>query len=285
VNPWRLWWLEEHGLWPKPKPPTSPPPHNPASKWTGRPNVPWYHHHVDISHGLRTANGVWTVDELVARLVSAGMKAVTFQVGNDCPDPDWASHGRDLYEKAKAAGLICGAWGRADYFDWATLKAAVNSILPIDGFKFDIEGRCVEPQLPERIVAEWGDQFAMAVVATGGIDDSFGNGAINAAIRWGDHFDFVGQDYPKADDFMTPDRGENFVWWRSTDKNGGKGFRHMPDAGGKWHVTQTMSNAETCTPLTEQEGRLKAWTGIRAFWDGEILEGNGEWPVWQRINA
>jgi hypothetical protein len=279
---WKVWgeYQVAHPKPPKPGPPS--PVNNPPSRWK---NAPWTRgKYVAISHGLRHNDGVWTVDQLIQRLLSSGCKSVSPQIGDDNPDPDWAENARRLYKAAKAAGLSCWGWGRGDYIDWPRLHNSILSVMPMDGFAVDIEGRCQDDKLPQHLFETFGDEMPLAVVATGGIDDSFGTGAIDSAIRWGDHFDFIGQDYKKIPDLpMTPSTGENFVYWRGTEKNAGKGYRHLPDAKGRWHIPQGMSNAETCPSMEAQRADWTAWSPFIGWWDGEIMEANNEWGVFASL--
>ena len=268
-----------------PKPPDPPdPPQNPPSRWK---DAPWCKPHVDISYGLRNSDRMWTPEQLANRAKQFGAKAIGFQIGSDSPDPDWAYHGRQLYEAAHAIGLQVYGWGRADYVGWDKVKADIRSVMPLDGYSADVESRCNDQQLPEHLRDEFADEMPLSVVATGGIDQSFDGLSPNeVAVRWGDYFDYRGQDYYKADLPLTPDMGENFVYWRSTAKNGGKGFRHLPEAGGKWHVPLLMANAEGTPPLAQQAERAKAWVrsgGVLGFWIAELLEANDEWAVYADI--
>jgi len=279
---WKVWG-EYHTT--HPKPPTKPgpdpqPANNPPSIWKG---APWTKKHVHISHGLRNVDGTWTVPQLVERCLQSGAKAVFAQLGSDNPDPDWAEHARELYAAGRERGLQVGGWGRADYADWDIVRANLESVLPLDGFLADVEQRCNDQQLPEHLAGAFPD-LPMGVIATGGIDQSFDNHTVQeCAARWGDRFDFVGQDYYKADLPLTPDSGENFVYWRSTAKLNGKGFRHLPDANGRWHVPVVMPNAETCPPLAAHAEWLKPYSPHFGVWDGELLEAHDEWGVFASI--
>ncbi len=270
---------------PKKQPPLPPPPtpaNNPPSRWK---NAPWTQgKYVAISHGLRRSDGVWTVDQLIGQLQRSGTKSVSPQIGSDNPDPDWAENARRLYQAARAVGIPCWGWGRCDYIPWEQVKSQIRSVMPMDGFAADIEGRCQDDQLPQHLFDEFGDEMPLAVVATGAIDDAFGTGAIDSAVRWGDHFDFIGQDYKKIPDLpLTPAGGENFVYWRSTEKNGGKGYRHLPDAKGRWHIPQGMSNAEGTPSMEAQRADWAPWSPYIGWWDGEIIESNNEWGVWASL--
>ncbi len=287
-------WKPEHEYWTalaayikKHKLPPAPPPqpehaNNPPSRWK---NAPWTQgKYVAISHGLRRSDGVWTVDQLIGQLQRSGTKSVSPQIGSDNPDPDWAENARRLYQAARAVGIPCWGWGRCDYIPWEQVKSQIRSVMPMDGFAADIEGRCQDDQLPQHLFDEFGDEMPLAVVATGAIDDAFGTGAIDSAVRWGDHFDFIGQDYKKIPDLpLTPAGGENFVYWRSTEKNGGKGYRHLPDAKGRWHIPQGMSNAEGTPSMEAQRADWAPWAPYIGWWDGEIIESNGEWGVWASL--
>ncbi len=271
-------------------PPVSPPPppNNPPSKWTNHPNVPWYVKRVDISHWLRTDNGVADIATLIQRLHDSGTKAVTFQFGDDCPDHDWATHGPALYKACKSDGIPCGTWGRCDYRPWEDVKRDLHAAMDAgcDGLMADVEGPVQDAELPEHLAAEF-PEIPMSVIATGAIDDAWPNmtpGEI--AVRFGDNFDFVGQDYYKRDASppfpLTPAMMENFVYWRSTEKNGGKGFRHLPALGGRWHASTLMCCAEGCPPLSEQRDLAAGWAPL-GHWDAEILEGNGQWSEWAKF--
>jgi len=262
---------------PGPKP---PPANNPPSEWK---NAPWCKKHVHISHGLRSIDGVWTIDQLISRCLQYGAKAIFAQFGDDCPDPEWVGHTKQLYQAGKAVGIPVGVWGRCDYRPWPDVQAAIRSVMPVDGLLADVEQRCEDQQLPEHLYDEFGDEMPLGVIATGGIDESLDESDVHAvADRWR-HFDFVGQDYYKADLPLTPDTGENFVYWRSTAKNDGRGFRHLPDANNRWHVPVVMPNAETCPPLAFHIPLLKDYTPHCGVWDAELIEANGEWPVFASI--
>jgi hypothetical protein len=270
-------YIKLHSTPPPQKPPIQPT--LPPSKWK---NTPWVVKHVHTSHGLRKDDGVWTIDQLIARAKGAKCQAIICQIGGDTPDPDWAENARALYKAGKAAGLRIGAWGRMDYVNWATVQAMVKSVLPMDGILADIEGRCQDQMLPEKLVKEF-PNLPLGVIATGAIDQSLdGLSPPAVAQRWGDHFDFVGQDYHKADNPMTPDTGENFVYWRSTAKVS-SGFRHLPEAKGRWHIPVVMPNAETCPPLEAHRAWLRDYTPHYGVWDGELVEANGEWGVFASI--
>jgi hypothetical protein len=121
------------------------------------------------------------------------------------------------------------------------------------------------------------------MIATGAIDQAIdGLSPPEVAARFGDYFDFVGQDYHKADLPLTPDTMENFVYWRSAAKIKG-GFRRLPDAGNRYHVPVVMPNAETCPPMEAHRPWLAAWTPHYGVWDGELLESAGEWGVFASI--
>lgn len=276
-------YMKKHHL-PPPKDPPPPPVSNPPSRWK---DAPWCKFHVDTSDWVRQF-GPW--DGLIQRCKSAGVQAVSFQFGDDCPDPDWATHGRQLYEAAKANGMDCFCWGRVDYTSWDKVRADLRSVQPIDGISADVEGELQDKDIHRKLADEFADECPLSVVATGGIDQAFGTDAIDSAVKFGDWYDFRGQDYYKANATppfpMTIEMGENFVLWRSTEKNGGRGYRHLPQAGGKWHVPLLMSNVEGCTPLAEQEERAKAWVrsgGKLGYWIAELLEAHGEWDVFARI--
>jgi hypothetical protein len=270
-------YIKLHSTPPPQKPPIQP--SLPPSKWK---NTPWVVKHVHTSHGLRKDDGVWTIDQLIARAKTAKCQAIICQIGGDTPDPDWAENARALYKAGKAAGLRIGAWGRMDYVNWETVKAMIKSVLPLDGVLADIEGRCQDQALPEKLVKEF-PNLPMGVIATGAIDQSLdGLSPPAVAQRWGDHFDFVGQDYHKADNPMTPDTGENFVYWRSTAKVT-SGFRHLPEAKGRWHIPVVMPSAETCPPLEAHRAWLRDYTPHYGVWDGELVEANGEWGVFASI--
>jgi hypothetical protein len=246
---------------------------------------------VHISHGLRKTvdggqdDGVWpSIEAFVSVCLTYGVQAAFCQLGPDCPDPGWAKHTCQLRDALAQHGIPTGGWGRGDYADWEQVKAMIRSVMPLAGFLVDVEQRCKDPQLPEHLVEEFADEMPLGVIATGGIDDSFGTGAIDAAKRWGDYFDFVGQDYYKQPSLpLTPDSGENFVYWRSTAKNNGKGFRHLPEAGGRWHVPVVMPNAEGCPPLAAHVEWLKPYAPHFGVWDAELIDGGGEWPVFASI--
>jgi hypothetical protein len=277
---WKIWG-EYAVAHPKPPiPPPKPPPlDGPPSRWK---NTPWTIKHVHISHGLRTVDPVWTIDQLIGRARQAGCGAIVAQIGGDCPDPDWAEHCRALYAAGKQAGLRIGAWGRMDYIGWEQVKQAIRSVLPLDGVLADVEARCSDQQLPEHLVAEF-PGLPLGVIATGAIDQAFDNHSPQqVAARFGDYFDYVGQDYHKTELPLTPDDGENFVYWRSTAKVA-HGFRHLPDAANHWHVPVVMPNAETCPPLEAHREWLKGYTPHYGVWDGELVEANGEWDVFASI--
>ncbi len=286
-EPQKVYWtvlgeyLKAHPA-PKPGPPPAPPPaYNPPSRWTNHPNVPWYGKRVDISHWLRTDTGL-TISGLIDRLRSSGTKAVTFQFGQDCPDPDWATHGPALYRACKAEGIPCGTWGRCDYRPWEDVKRDLHAAIDAgcDGLLADVEGPCQDDQLPEHIVAEF-PEVPKAVIATGAIDNAWPNMTPGeVAARFGDNFDFVGQDYYKRDAGfpLTPAMMENFVLWRSTEK----GFRHMPALANRWHASTLMCCAEGCPPLSEQHDLAAGWAPL-GHWDAEILEGNGQWGEWAKF--
>ncbi len=285
-------WKPEHEYWTalaayikKHKLPPAPPPqpehaNNPPCRWK---NAPWCLKHVYASHGMRDQDGTWTPAQLIDQCVKYGTKAVSPQLGSDNPDPDWARHARELYQAGHARGVKVFGWGRADYAPWETVKADIRSVMPLDGYLADVEQRCQDEQLPEHLFAEFGDEMPLGVIATGGIDDSFGTGAIDAAIRWGDNFDFVSQAYHKDTLPLTPDSMENFVWWRSTDKNNGKGFRHLPDANGRWQVPVGMSNAEGTPPMAAQVAAFKPYAPAIGWWPAEIIEASGEWVTWASL--
>jgi hypothetical protein len=271
-------YLKAHPHGPKPGPKPPDPPDDPPSIWTGHRDIPWYVKRVDISHGLRSQDPVWnTPAVLIARCKQAGVKAICFQVGNDTPDPDWAKHGRELYQACKAEGMVCGGWGRVDYIDADKVRAQLESVMPLDGFMADVEGECMDAQLPEHLV-EWFPGLPLAVIATGGIDEAFpGLTPPEVAQRFGSHYDFVSQAYHKETLPLTPATMENFVYWRSTAKVKG-GFRHMPSAGNRWQVPTVMPDAEGCPPLEAYRPWLAGWDPF-GVWDGELVEGSGEWSV------
>ncbi len=278
-----------HPKKPPPMPPPPPPPGaNPPSRWE---NAPWTKKHVHLSHGLRKTidggqdNGVWTPDQIVALAKQSGCGAVFAQIGDDVPgDPAWAKHCRQLYDAGHAAGIQVGAWGRVDYIGWEHAKACIDAVLPLDGFLADVEGPCHDPLLPEHLVDAY-PNLPLGVIATGAIDGAFGTDAIDSAKRFGDNFDFVGQDYAKAGTPLETDpagHGENFVYWRSTAKVEG-GYRHLPDAAGRWHVPVGMSNAEGTPPMSAQVEWFKPYAPHIGWWDAEIIEANGEWGVWASL--
>ncbi len=273
---------EYHNKHPHPVPPPvpPPPPASPPSRWK---NAPWTKKFVASSHGCRKVDRVFSPEQLVMLAKRAGCGAVFAQIGNDTPDPDWVEHCRALHQAAHAEGLQCGAWGRVDYIRWIEVYDMINAVLPLDGFQADVEGRCDDDLLPEHLVAAF-PSLPLSVVATGGIDDAFGNGAIESAKRFGDHFDFIGQDYAKAGTPLETDpagHGENFVYWRSNAKVPG-GYRHLPDAGGQWHIPMGMSNAEGTPPMKDQVQWFKPWK-VKGWWDAEIIEANQEWDVFASL--
>jgi hypothetical protein len=271
-------YLAKHKPVPQPIPPTPPSPSaQPPSRWK---NAPWtLEKWVAISHGLRKQDPTWpNIDALISQLRRSGTKAIFAQIGNDNPDPDWAENARRLYAACKAQGIPCGGWGRIDYLDYETVKKNLRSVMPLDGFQADVEEKMNDPKAYQKLFDDFGDEMPLSVVATGGIDNAFGTDAIDSAQKFGDYYDFIGQDYYKSTDPMTPDRGENFVYWRSTAKVS-HGYRHLPDAGGVWHIPMGMSNAETTPSMAAQIDMFKPWKA-KGWWDGEIIEANNEWGVW-----
>lgn len=281
---WQVYseYLKAH---PKPPPTGPPPPPNPGdqppSRWKG---APWTKRHFHVAYGLRENDGVWTIPQLVARATRYGAGAIFMQLGDDGNDPDWARHTRELYAAGKAVGLQIGAWGRADYAPWDQVKADIRSVMPLDGYLADVEQRVNDQKLPEHLRDEFGKDMPLGVIATGGIDESLDEDSVQAvAARWGDWFDFVGQDYHKVSLPLTPDAGESFAYWRGTAKCNGRGFRHLPDANNRWHIPVVMPNAETCPPLSAHVDWLKPYSPHFGVWDGELLEEYSEWDVYASI--
>lgn len=270
-----------HEAQPPSKPPDQQPPHvDPPSRYK---NAPWTDKFVCTSHGMREVDRVWSPEQLIQRCLQYGVKSIGTQIGADCPDPDWAMHTRQLYIIGQAKGIPVWSWGRADYAPWLQVKKDIRSVMPLAGFSADVEQRCQDQQLPEHLRDEFADEMPLSVVATGGIDQSLDEDSVQAvAARWGDYFDFIGQDYHKEDLPLTPDGGENFVYWRSTAKVA-HGFRHLPDANNRWHIPMGMSNAEGTPPMKDQVNLFKPYSPHIGWWDAEIIEANGEWPVFASI--